>query len=514
MLAFVLAVAALMSPEWKVEVQTDGVWREAPVRTIPVGAGVGQTPRTNGTAKATCDGLKWYCSMARAALCEVEWTRDLKVRVSHPGTLSVSPKSLGYGPYSGPSAEMTFAKPAKLLVKADGDNVHALSLLVTPPVPAPDTTGFRHVLRFPAGYHDVSNSSLIRPDAYGAPVVTIRESDTLVWLEKGARVCAAFDVRGGAKHVRIVGPGTVDLLARLPYFETGFREPMSEGGIREGSLPAVYIHERAEDVTVRDLTILADFRGVNARNARGIVLDNVNMFTSVVNADGVNVINTDDLLTIDCYIRSQDDAWCAYNNCDSIVWLWDPPEYCTTRSCRNLRCYDSTLISCCRTVVLGGHGTNNTADRDVMEDVEVAHCTLLEAKGRKAKPKHAGYWSGMLRLLSQSEQLVHDIRFRDLDLEWDRNYVGQPVHLCVREAKSASYTERGGYAIRNVLFEDVRFVDAPDPLPLKPYFSAPESGVDGFGIRDIVFRHVTINGRGIEDFGREQYGRVEGVSCH
>ena len=509
MFAFLLAVAVLLSPEWKVEVQTDGAWREVPVRTIPVGAGIGQTPRTNGTAKVTCDGLKWYCSMARAALCEVEWKRDLKVRVRHDGALSVSPGNLGFGPFSG-TAEMTFAKPAKLLVKADGDNVHALSLLVTPPVPAPDATGFRHVLRFGSGYHDVSNNPLIRPDAYGAPVVTIRESDTLVWLEKGARVCAAFDVRGGAKHVRIVGPGTVDLLARLPYFESGFREPMPEGGLREGVLPAVYIHERAEDVTVKDLTILADFRGINARNARGIVMDNVNMFTSVVNADGVNVINTEDLLTVNCYIRSQDDAWCAYNNCDSILWLWDPPEYCTTRRCRNLRCYDSMLVTCCRTVVLGGHGTNNVTDRDVMEDIEVAHCTLLEAKGEK-KPKRAAYWSGMLRILSQSEELVRDLRFRDLDLEWGRNYVGQPVHLCVREAKNASYTERGGYAIRDILFDDIRFVDAPEPLPLPAYFAAPTAGDEGFGIRNVVFRNVTVNGKDFAAFGRTEKGEVSGV---
>lgn len=517
MFAFALAVSALLSSDWRVEVEESGVWRELPVRAIPVGAGVGLTPRTNETKNAQCDGLMWYCSMARAALCEVTWKKDLKVRVSvaeeskHPHVeLLVSPKRLGLGPFSG-TAEMTFEKPAKLLVKANGDNVHALSLIVAPQASVPDTAGFRHFLRFAPGYHDASNNPLIRPDAYGAPVVTIRESDTLVWLEKGARVCAAFDVRGRAKNVRIMGPGTIDLLSRLPNFETGFREPMSNGGIREGVLPAVYIHERAEDVTVKDITILADFRGINTRNARGIVMDNVNIFTSVVNADGVNIINTDDLLTVNCYIRSQDDAWCAYNNRDSIFWLWDSPEYCLTRRCRNLRCYDSMLITNCRTVVLGGHGTNNATDPDVMEDIEVAHCTLLEVKGKKVKPQHALYWSGMLRILSQSRQLVRDLRFRDLDLEWGLNYVGQPMSLCVREAKNASYGEGVGYAIRKILFDDIRIVDAPDPLPLPPYFAAPFEGADGFGVHNVVFRNVTVNGKDIATFDRTVVGEVRDI---
>lgn len=146
-----------------------------------------------------------------------------------------------------------------------------------------------------------------------------------------------------------------------------------------------------------------------------------------------------------------------------------------------------------------------------MEDIEVAHCTLLEAKGRKEKPQHQVYWSGMIRLLSQSEQLVHDLSFRDLDFEWDRNYVGQPFHLCVREAKNASYTERGGYAIRDILFDDIRITGAPDPLPLPPYFAAPEKGPEGFGIGNVVFRNVTVNGKNIEYHPRSVKGEVKDI---
>lgn len=515
MLFEMIAVAALLSTDWKVEIGDNRGWREVETRLLPFGAGLEvQERNTNAVFAAEFDGIDSTVRMARGALCELEWRKDLRVRVTRcadAAGLSVSPVRLGYGPYDGSSAELSFPKPAKLLVRADRDNVTGLSLIVSPKPSEQDETGYRRVIRFPAGYHDSTNDDRIGRDAFGAPVVTIAEDDTLVHLEKGARVCAAFDVRGGARNVRIVGPGTIDLMARLPYFDVGFVGEMPYGGIRRGVLPAIYIHENAEGVTIKDLTIIADFRGINIRNARGIVMDNVNMFTSVINADGVNVINTEDVLTVKCYIRSQDDAWCAYNNCDSIRWLWDEPRFCRTRRCRNLRCFDSFLMTNCRPIVIGGHGTNSGPAYDVMEDVEVAHCTLVEAKGSKADLKHQSYWSGMIRVLSQSEELVRDIRFRDIDAEWDVNFVGQPVHLEVRKPGNASYAERGGYAIRDVLFEDVRFVDAPVRLPLPPFFSAPERGPEGFGIRNVTFRDVVVNGCGFGGLKPMVSGEVKGL---
>ena len=485
------ASEVLTSGEWTVETRTDGgAWTRREVRFLPVGATLPHTAFPKEVVQEF-GGIAAGTRMTCAALCEFDWEGPVDVRVTarEPAALALSTRT--DVPASAPregALEFRLETPDMGLVRRGDEYYRGLSLIARPRPAQAEAGRFRHVIRFAAGWHDAANDPRIVLTDRGAPVLSVTEDDTLVVLEPGARLHAAIDVRG-AKRVEISGGGTVDLLPRLPHFADGFTAETLWGGFRQDVLPAVYVHAGAADVLVRDVTLLADFRGICARNAARLTMRDVRIFTSVTNADGINLIASEDVVGERLYIRSQDDTFCAYNNCDSIPWLWDGPEQARGRAMRRVRLTDSFLASNARSFVFGGHGISGVrGDPNVLEDFEVSRCRILgNVKSLipgSQSAKHQAYWSGIFRILSQSDELVRDIRFRDCTVEWVPGYIGHPIHVCVRAADKVSYQEKsGGWKIEDVRFENVVFRNAPaDHAP--PYFS----GVDP---QAVEFSNVT-----------------------
>ena len=226
--------------------------------------------------------------------------------MSHPTakTFAISPDRRGVvATVVDGKAVFSVESGAKLMISPDGDVVRTLSLLVDDDSkPLLNMRRFGHVIRFKKGYHTAANSPHITLNNYGAPVVTIREDNTMVVIEE--------DIRG-AKGTRISGRGFINLLDRTCGAEHNFEGEIL-GGFRENVVPAVYIHEGASNVLVQDITIITDFRCITARNADNISVENVKMFSSAQNGDGVNVINTQHLRVNNSYIHSQDDCFCDY----------------------------------------------------------------------------------------------------------------------------------------------------------------------------------------------------------
>lgn len=480
------------SDEFTVELREGGgEWRAVAVELLPVGLPAAHE-RFPAELLREFGGIEMGVKMARASLCEFFWKAPVEVRVTVPGfggDLNLS--ALNDIPVERPSPGCLVFRldgPETILVRKGDDYLHGLSLYARP-VPSAGEGGWvpRRTLRFGPGFHTADSNPLISRDRFGAPVVEITEDDTLFVIEPGARVEAAFDICG-AKRVAICGGGCIDLTRRLPHAGTGFSDTVLWAPFREGALPAVYIHGGAEDVTVRDLVMICDFRGVCTRNASRVRLSNLGIFTAVTNADGINMVASEDVEAENLCIRSQDDAFCAYNNCDSIPWLWDADF--APRPMRRVRLTRSLLASNARAFVLGGHGQSGTrGEPNVLEDFEVSDCRVLgNVKPCDAPPlpeEHRRYWSGIFRILSQSDELVRRIRFRDIVVEWVPGYAGSAFHICVRSKDQVSYSEKtGGWKIEDISFERIDWRNVPPPeMRIPDVFEAPSDDCAGFAER-------------------------------
>ena len=499
-----------------VEVSADSLkWERMPVVMALAAMGYGHK-KLSPEQFAEFGGYPKAPYVDKCAIASLSTSQKVWFRVSHPTAkhFTISPERRGVTPTMvDGKAVFSVEGGAKLMIVADGDISRTLSLLVDDDSkPLLNMRHFDHIIRFKKGYHTAANNPLIRLDKYGAPVVTICEDNTMVVLEEGAHVCAAFDIRG-AKGTRISGRGYINLLDRTCGAAQNFEGELV-GAFRENVVPAIYIHENASKVLVEDITIITDFRCITARNADNICVENVKMFSSAQNGDGVNVINTQHLRVNNSYIHSQDDCFCGYNSCDSIRFLWDDDKYIKGLPTSDLVLTNSVVWTNCRPFVFGGHATGVKSPRCVMENILVENCEIIgmanslhyERDFTFKRYQTRTFWSGMMRILSQSEQIVRNITFRNIDVEWTKNYNGQPIHIAVRDNSKTSYRESQGYRIENILFEDISFRNLDkDVMPI--YMKAP-CDIEGYGIYGVKFKNVTFDGKPHTAVGMTLVGNV------
>ena len=501
---------------FEVEVSADSVkWERVPVAMTLAAMGRGHRKLT-AEEYAEWGGYPKAPYVDKCAIASLSTTQKVWFRVSHPTAKSftISPERRGVKAVM-VNGKAVFAVEggAKLMIVPDGDVVRTLSLLVDDDSkPLLNMRRFDHIIRFKKGYHTAANNPLIKLNEYGAPVVTIRVDNTMVVLEEGAHLCAAIDIRG-AKGTRISGRGFINLLDRCYGADKNFEGELV-GAFRDNVVPAIYIHENASNVLVQDITIITDFRCITSRNAEGIHIENVKMFSSAQNGDGVNVINTQRVRVNNSYIHSQDDCFCGYNNCDSIRFLWDDEKYIKGQPTSDLVLTNSVVWTNCRPFVFGGHATGATNPRCVMENILVENCEIIgmanslhyEDDFTLKRYNTRTFWSGMMRILSQSEQIVRNITFRNIDVEWTKGYNGQPIHIAVRDNSKTSYKESQGYRIENILFENISFRHV-DKSVMPIYMKAP-SDLEDYGIYGVKFNNVTFDGKPYKAVGLTVIGNV------
>ena len=501
---------------FEVEVSADSVrWERVPVVMTLVATGRGHKKLT-AEEFAEWGGYPKAPYVDKCAIASLSTTQKVWFRVSHPTAkqFTISPERRGVvATMVDGKAVFSVEGGAKLMIVPDGDVIRTLSLLVDDDSKQLlNMRRFDHVIRFKKGYHTAKNNPHIKLNEYGAPVLTIREDNTMVVLEEGAHVCAAIDIRG-AKGTRISGRGFINLTERCYGAERNFEGELV-GAFRDKVVPAIYIHENASNVLVQDITIITDFRCVTSRNADGIHLENVKMFSSAQNGDGVNGINTQHLRANNCYIHSQDDCFCGYNNCDSIRFLWDDDKYIKGLPTSDFSLTNSVVWTNCRPFVFGGHATGAKEPRCVMENILVENCEIIgmanslhyEDDFTFKRYNTRTFWSGMMRILSQSEQIVRNITFRNIDVEWTKGYNGQPIHIAVRDNSKTSYKESQGYRIENIVFEDISFRNL-NSVVLPIYMKAP-CDVEGYGIYGVKFKNVTFDGKPHTAVGLTLVGNV------
>lgn len=416
--------------------------------------------------------------------------------------------------WDGETATVAFHGAGHLILQPNGDWRGALVLYADLRKTAEAAgKGYRNLIRFDAGIHTPENDPRLQRNEKGAPVMSEIPDDTLIYLDEGAVVNASLILKG-VRHVKIAGHGEISTLDRCHGAGDGFASEPCHGGFRYGVVPNVYVRSGCRDVIVEDVVINSEFRSIVIRNSDGVVVRGVKAFTSAVNADGINCYNTRKLLVEDCLIRSQDDCFCMYNSCDSIPFLHDDGFDDVIPLCSDVEVRNCVLSSNCRPIVLGGHATGATDPRCVIENVYIHDCDVVETAYAlfSENEKSRRRWSGFLRILSQSEQIVRGLTFENVRVDVTRGHRGQPVHIEARAGTEASYTENRGYRIEDVTFRDIRVTGCTEELlPCYIHCRPSEGPDDGCGISNVTFERFTVGGKGITAGDIEVDGPVDGV---
>lgn len=359
----------------------------------------------------------------------------------------------------------------------------------------------KNYIEFKPGYYTEENCDYIRINEHGVPVMDCIPDDTTVYLHDGAVVRAAVILKN--KHnIKICGRGIISLIERCYGADSGFNEEILYGGFRYWAMPNIYIHGGCSNIDIEGIILNCEFRGITIRNCDNISITNVKMFTSCVNADGINAANTRKMLIKDCYIQSADDCVAIYTACDSIPTLADKDCETVIPISSDIEVCDCLLITSARHFMIGGHATGSTNPHDLVENISCHDIEIIDiaSVSKERTIEHARYWSGILRILSQTEQYVRNISFENININWTKGYIGKAVHIEVRNDKTASYTEKRGYRIENITFENINIFNCPETVMESVILSdfGDQVNDNGYGINGIHFKNFTYNNKTIE----------------
>ena len=370
----------------------------------------------------------------------------------------------------------------------------------------------KHVLSFTDGVYTAENCPHIRRNEYGAPVIDGIEDDTLIYIGKNAIVNAAI-VLVGVRNVEIAGTGILTTLNRCHGAESDFAGEHFWGLFRDHATPNVFVRSGCRDIVIRDVLIDSEFRGIILRNSSYIRIENVKIFASTHNADGINGYNASHLSVKDCFIQSNDDCFCLYNSCDSIPWLHDGGYAPVEAVCRDVDFGSCILMTNCRPFVFGGHATGTKDPRCLIEDLHIHDCQIIETPALlNPNEKFAFYWTSVFRILSQSEQIVRRLSFENITVDVTHGYCGKIFHLHVRDGKEASYTESRGFAIEDVTFRNIRILGSTDDL-YPSVILCREAGEGESGdaiphVSGVRFENVSLGGEPIDQSHFRLGGRI------
>lgn len=382
----------------------------------------------------------------------------------------------------------------------------------------------KHLIEFKDGVYTSENCEYIKINEFGTPVIDCIQDDTVVYIANGATVNAAF-VLSDVKNVRICGNGEISLVNRCHGADECFKDERYWGAFRENALPNVYVKSGCENIEINDVVLNCEFRGIVIRNSKNINIDNVKIFSSTENADGINCVNTSELTVDGCYIQSADDCFCMYNSCDSILWFGNTDYLLTfpltpNGLCENVEVKNCIMASNARPFVLGGHATGEKNPRCEIRNIYIHDCEIIDTPYRifGNTREYAMYWSGLMRILSQSEQLVSNITFENMVFDVTKGHNGKAVHIEVRNNSAASYTESNGFRIENIAFKNISVKGSTEDMIESLIKCSTENGKPeiskDYGICGVEFENVIINNQKLNSGNIIMSGNVNEVKIN
>ena len=375
-------------------------------------------------------------------------------------------------------------------VKLDSEFKNCLRIICNKPVSIPDDQ--ENLIEFTPGYYTIENCEYITEGKRGFPVICNIPDNTTVYLHHGAIIDASI-VLENKHNVKICGGGMINTISRCYGFDNGFAGENIYGPLKRYTYPAIYIKTNSSDIQIEGITMNCEFRGIVIRNGENINISKVKVLTSCINADGINMMNVRHIKIADSFVHSHDDGIAMFTSCDSITYLDDAECANPNPVTEDIEIYNTAVVTASRPFCIGGHATGNTNPHDRINNVYIHNMDLTNYRRYYGfhDIEHARKWSGIIRLLSQTEQIISNVRFEDIACHKKDDYEGQPIHIEVRGSNGASYTERGGYRIENISFKNISFREMKDiDLPIGIFCTADNMGND-YCIDKITFDNVT-----------------------
>ena len=499
------------SEKFKVTAKEKGVERSLPVFIALVCDGDGNNKPLPKEVGDVWDGLGMGTNTTKAYFCPIEFEEGAELSIELGAKNAVIKPEIEGATLKNGVLTISLDSEKSFVIQPDGDIFGALHIFATkksePVFDRPN------VIEFKAGIHTVENCDAIENDEFGNPLIKGVTDDTLIYLHSGAMVCADVELVG-LKNVKIAGRGILSTVHRCHGAENGFADEKMWGAFRYGAKPSILIRSGCRGIEIEDVILNSEFRNITIRNSENIVIKNAKMFSSTENADGINCYNTRKILVDGCYIWSCDDCFCMYNACDSIPTLFDSGFEDVVAVSGDAEVKNCVMCSASRPIVIGGHATGQKDPRCLIENVNIHHCYIVETPKRifGCPRERELIWSGHLRILSQSEQIVRNLSFSDIKIDYTKGCISKPVHIEVRSNANASYTESGGYRIENISFRNIDIGGhTQDRLPIVIASRDPLSNDDDCGIYNVNFDNFTINNAPLNPSEIIVKGRVEGL---
>lgn len=500
------------SDKYVVKVTEGGETRRVPVYVALVCDGDGNNKRLPEEIYKVWNGLGMGTNTVKTYFTSFEFAREATVSIELDAKSVEAKPSVPSLSFEGGRAELFTDRDLNFTLQPDRDIFGCLHVFANRKREL--VADRARVIEFCAGVHTAENSPYIENDELGNPLVSGITDDTLVYLHDGAVVCADIELVG-LKNVKIAGTGILSTVHRCHGAENGFLGDRMWGAFRYGAKPSILIRSGCREIEVEDVVLNSEFRGIVIRNSEGIKISNVKLFTSTENADGINCYNTRELLVDGCYIWSCDDCFCMYNACDSIPTLFDEGFEDVVPVSGNAEVKNCVMCSASRPIVIGGHATGQTEPRCLIENVSIHDCYIVETPKRifGCPRERELIWSGHLRILSQSEQVVRGLSFSDIRIDYTKGCISKPVHIEVRGDSNASYTESRGYRIEDITFKNIEVRGhTEERLPIVIRSREPSDESDTCGIEGVTFDNFTVGGKSVELCEMIVEGKVDSLS--
>ncbi len=394
-----------------------------------------------------------------------------------------------------------------ITVQPDDDLFGSLHIFANKP--SKFNNAYTNVMYFKKGIYNIDNCDYITLDKHGNPIVECIEDNSYIYLEDGAIVHASFIMRG-VKNVKIEGHGIISQLELCEDYENGFNSQEKSAKFKENSQPAIHIRSGSSDISINGITIVPQFRDIVVRNSDKIKVEGVKMLSHAQNADGFNAVNASDITVKDCFIHTNDDCVCMYTSYDSIPFLTDEDYEPHAPFSQRYEISGCVLWTVCRPFVFGGHARGVKGLRDIVSDIHVTDIEITDVPYCLHSESSVKYWSGYFRILSQSDALVKNIIFENVNAHLTDGYKNQPIHIEVRNDDDASYSERGGYRIENIAFKNINFYNSTQENTVPCFFKAPNGDSD-YAVDGIFLENVTLNGKNLSELNDTWYEEMGNV---
>jgi len=384
-----------------------------------------------------------------------DFAGEIEVEVTSPVSLAdavVRPASSGVTLRAKSAGSLTFsaARPFKVSVERDGEN-SPLLLFGNPletDVPRADDPG---VVYFGPGIH--------------APGKIELTSNQTLYVAGGAVVKGGVEAHG--ENITVRGRGIID------------GSDYAHGG---GPIRFMLTFEKCRNLLLKDVTVRGSWLFTIAPcGCDHVVIDNVKICGSRVgNDDGIDIINSADVLVNDCFLRTDDD-------CIAVKGLGGYDG----KACERIRVTHCSFWTDRANIFRIGYESDTAAMRDIVaEDIDVLHCVSDE------RPPET-FWSNWVFYLQPSNNMpMAGLRFEDfrINAPGQNNLAKVQPMVCKGWQDTAGghfaswdYKEPG-QCVRDCVFRNLRLSGNATGHPGRVFVS----GVDAqHPVADVTFENVT-----------------------